>query len=93
MKAVVAILLLAMTGAAQAEPSKPAAVTTYKDGKPYIYDSARTPYRAGTPYIPDRLFMQRRLPMGFQSDAPEASPDTAQDKPTPEKAPASKSPG
>ncbi len=94
MKAIAAILLLAMTGAALAEPSKPAdqPVTTYKDGKPYIFDSARTPYRAGTPYLDDRLQMRRLLPSGFRSDAPEASPDSAQDKPTPEKAPAPKSP-
>ena len=95
MKAIVAILLLGMTGAAFAETSKPAdqPITVYKGGKPYIYDSARTPYRAGTPYIDDRLQMRRLLPSGFRSDAPEAAPDTAQDKPTPEKAPAPKSPG
>ena len=95
MKATAAILLLTMTGTALAEAGKPAdqSITVYKGGKPYIYDSARTPYRAGTPYIDDRLFMQRRLPMGFRSDASEASPDTAQDKPTPEKTPAPKSPG
>jgi hypothetical protein len=95
MKAIVAILLLATTGAAQAETGKPAdqPVTVHKAGKPYIFDGARTPYRAGMPYIDDRLQMRQLLPSGFRSDAPEASPDSAQDKPTPVIAPAPKRPG
>ena len=95
MKTIVAILLLATTSAALAEPSKAAdqPVTTYKDSKPYIYDSARTPYRAGTPYIDDPLIVRLHAPTGFRSDALEASPDSVQDKSMPEKAPAPRSPG
>jgi hypothetical protein len=51
----------------------------YKGGKPYIYDGLQ-------PKAP-------RVPHGFRSDAPEASPDTSQDKPMPEKAPAPKGVG
>jgi len=81
MKAIAAILLLAMTGTAQAETGKPAdqPVTVYKDGKPFIFDGMRR--------------MAPRMPYGFRSDAPEASPDSAQDKPAPEKAPAPKGRG
>jgi hypothetical protein len=43
MKAIVAILLLGMTGAALAETGKPAdqPITVYKGGKPYIFDGLR----------------------------------------------------
>jgi hypothetical protein len=43
MKAIVAILLLGMSGAALAETAKPTdqPITVYKAGKPYIYDSLR----------------------------------------------------
>jgi hypothetical protein len=83
MKAIIAILLLGVTGAALAETSKPAdqPITVYKGGKPYIYDRASTPYRAGTPYISDRLFMRQRLPTGFRPDTQDASPDATQGTP------------
>ena len=84
MKAIAAILLWAMTSGVLADTAKP--VTSDKDGKSYIYDSARKPY------IDDRL-MRLHAPTGFRSDAPETSSDTAQDKPMPEKSPAPKSPG
>jgi hypothetical protein len=43
MKTIVAILLLAATGAALAETGKPAdqSITVYKAGKPYIFDGLR----------------------------------------------------
>jgi hypothetical protein len=43
MKAIIAILLLGMTGAALAESSTPAdqPITVYKGGKPYIFDGLR----------------------------------------------------
>ena len=96
MKAIIAILLLGVTGAALAETSKPAdqPITVYKGGKSYIYDRASTPYRAGTPYIDDRLQMRRLLPSGFRSDSQKAPSDATQgapdtgDKPAPEKTPA-----
>jgi hypothetical protein len=90
MKAIIAILLLTVPGAALAETSKPAdqSITVYKGGKPYVYDRASTPYRAGTPYISDRLFMRQRLPTGFRPDALEAPPDASQGTPDPTNKPA-----
>ncbi len=43
MKAIIAILLLTVSGAALAETGKPAdqPITVYKGGKPYIYDGMR----------------------------------------------------
>ena len=66
MKAIAAILLLAMTGAALAETGKPAdqPITVYKDGKPFIFDG-----------------MRRRLPSGFRSDVQKTPPDATQDAP------------
>ena len=89
MKAIAAILLLAMTGGVLADTAKPAA-TSDKANKSYIYDSARTPLDGRHPYLDDRLLPRRLLLGGFRSDASEASPNSAQDKPTPESAPAPK---
>ena len=53
MKAIVAILLLGMTGAALAETAKSAdqPITVYKGGKPYIFDGLRRmcPQTRGAP--------------------------------------------
>jgi hypothetical protein len=91
MKAVAAILLLAMTGGVLADTAKP--MTGDNADKPYIYDSARKFFDGRHPYLDDRLQMRRLKPSGFRSDALEMSPDSAKDEPMPEKAPAAKSPG
>jgi len=76
MKAIVAILLLGMTGAALAETGKPAdrPITVYKAGKPYIYDSLR-----------------RMAPRCQTQGAPESCPAPSEaSKPEAEKKPAPK---
>jgi hypothetical protein len=79
MKAIVAILLLGMTGAALAETSKPAdqPLTVYKAGKPYIFDGLR-----------------RMAPRCQTQGAPESCPAPPEaNKPEAEKKPAPKGVG
>ena len=68
MKAILATLLLTVSGAALAETGKPA-------------DQPVTVYRDGKPYMDDRLQMRRLLPSGFRSDAQQAPSKVIQDQP------------